>query len=74
MQSRATALKTIRTDTLEIAFEESGPTGGQPVIPLHGFPDNPRGWDGVVTPLALTILISLMLSSTPIDIATAWTL
>ena len=31
-------LKTIRTDTLEIAFEEHGPADGWPVILSHGFP------------------------------------
>src|SRR6266404_8597187 len=50
--SRPTALKTIRTDTLEIAYEENGETNGKPVVLLHGFPDDPRAWDGVVAPLA----------------------
>lgn len=39
---------TARTDTLEIAYEAHGPEGGEPVILLHGFPDDPRTWDGVV--------------------------
>ncbi|MBV8214105.1 MAG: alpha/beta hydrolase [Verrucomicrobia bacterium] len=40
-------LKTVLTDTLEIAYEEAGePTGG-PVILLHGFPDDAKAW-GVV--------------------------
>ncbi len=39
---------TIRTDTQEIAFEAHGPPDGAPVILLHGFPDDPRTWDGVV--------------------------
>ena len=30
----------------------SGPDEGAPVILLHGFPDDPRTWDGVVAPLA----------------------
>jgi pimeloyl-ACP methyl ester carboxylesterase len=50
--SRPTAPKTIRTETLEIAFEESGEPDGKPVILLHGFPDDPRAWDGVVSSLA----------------------
>jgi pimeloyl-ACP methyl ester carboxylesterase len=50
--SRPTPLKTIRTDTLEIAYEENGETNGKPVVLLHGFPDDPRAWDGVVAPLA----------------------
>jgi pimeloyl-ACP methyl ester carboxylesterase len=45
-------LQTILTDTLEIAYEESGEANGQPVILLHGFPDDARSWDGVVGPLA----------------------
>lgn len=35
-----------RTDTLEIACEALGPEGGPAVILLHGFPDDPRAWDG----------------------------
>jgi pimeloyl-ACP methyl ester carboxylesterase len=46
------ALKTIQADTLEIAFEESGQPGGRPVILLHGFPDDPRSWDGLIRPLS----------------------
>jgi len=50
--SPPTAPKTIRTETLEIAYEESGEPNGKPVILLHGFPDDPRAWDGVVSSLA----------------------
>jgi len=49
--SRPTVLKTILTEALEIAFEDSGPIDGKTVILLHGFPDDPRSWDGVVDPL-----------------------
>jgi hypothetical protein len=49
--SRPTLPKTILTETLEIAFEDSGATNGKPVILLHGFPDDPRSWDSVVDPL-----------------------
>jgi len=42
----------VRTAMLEIACEVSGPDEGAPVILLHGFPDDPRTWDGVVAPLA----------------------
>ncbi len=42
----------VRTKTLEIAYEESGSGDGAPVILLHGFPDDPRTWDGVAGPLA----------------------
>jgi pimeloyl-ACP methyl ester carboxylesterase len=33
-------MKTILTATLEIAYEESGPSDGPPVILMHGFPDD----------------------------------
>ncbi len=41
----------VRTATLEIACEVSGPDDGAPVILLHGFPDDPRTWDGAVAQL-----------------------
>jgi len=50
--SRPTALKTIRTETLEIAYEESGETNEKSVVLLHGFPDDPRAWDRVAGSLA----------------------
>src|SRR5271166_2356888 len=45
-------MKTVRTATLEIAYEESGPTEGPAVVLLHGFPDDVRAYDGVAPPLA----------------------
>jgi pimeloyl-ACP methyl ester carboxylesterase len=45
-------LKRIRTKTLEIAYEESGPEAGIPVLLMHGFPYDPRAYDDVVPPLA----------------------
>ena len=47
------ATKVVRTPSLDIAYEERGPADGAPVILLHGFPDDPRTWDGVAPPLAL---------------------
>jgi len=44
-------LKRARTSTLEIAYEESGPEAGFPVMLMHGFPYDPRCFDEVVTPL-----------------------
>jgi pimeloyl-ACP methyl ester carboxylesterase len=41
----------VRTPTLEIAYEASGPPGGVPVILLHGFPDDVRAYDEVAPPL-----------------------
>ena len=46
------AARRLRTKTLEIAYEESGAADGRPVILLHGFPDDPRTWDGVAPALA----------------------
>ena len=46
------SLKRVRTPELEIAYEESGSADGAPVLLLHGFPDDPRTWDGVVPDLA----------------------
>jgi pimeloyl-ACP methyl ester carboxylesterase len=48
-QSAATA-KSVKTEVLEIAYEESGQ--GFPVILLHGFPDDAHAWDDVAPPLA----------------------
>ena len=42
----------VRTPTLDIAVEESGPPDGPPVVLLHGFPFSPRGYDAVVPLLA----------------------
>jgi pimeloyl-ACP methyl ester carboxylesterase len=42
----------VRTDLLELAYEEHGPAGGPPVILLHGFPYDPRCFDEVAPPLA----------------------
>jgi pimeloyl-ACP methyl ester carboxylesterase len=43
---------TARTATLEIGYEEQGRGAGDPVILLHGFPDDVRAWDEVAAPLA----------------------
>jgi pimeloyl-ACP methyl ester carboxylesterase len=37
----------VRTPTLEIAYDEHGPSDGPPVILMHGFPDDPHAYDGV---------------------------
>ncbi|MGH7118786.1 MAG: alpha/beta fold hydrolase [Acetobacteraceae bacterium] len=42
------APKRLLTPTLEIAYEERGPSSGMPVVLLHGFPDDVRAWDGTV--------------------------
>jgi pimeloyl-ACP methyl ester carboxylesterase len=45
-------MKTVRTPTLEIAYRESGPADGTPVILLHGWPSDPHDYDGVAPELA----------------------
>jgi len=45
-------MPSIRTPTLDIAYEEHGPADGEPVILLHGFPYDPRCFDEVAPPLA----------------------
>ena len=41
----------VQTPVLSIAYEDSGPRQGFPVILLHGFPDDVRAFDGVLPPL-----------------------
>lgn len=45
-------MPSVRTSTLEIAYEAHGPADGPPVILLHGFPYDPRCFDEVAPPLA----------------------
>jgi len=45
-------MERIRTPSLEIACEISGPTDGVPVILLHGWPYDPRTYDAMLAPLA----------------------
>jgi len=40
------------TKVLEIVYEQRGPQSGYPIILLHGFPDDVRGWDVVAILLA----------------------
>jgi pimeloyl-ACP methyl ester carboxylesterase len=41
-------LKRITTPVLDIAYQQSGPPDGVPVVLLHGFPYDPRCYDEVV--------------------------
>ncbi len=41
-------IRDVKTSALHLAYEESGPGDGLPVILLHGWPDSPRTWDGVL--------------------------
>jgi pimeloyl-ACP methyl ester carboxylesterase len=43
----ARTLRRVRTEVLEIAYEESGPPDALPAILLHGFPYDPRCYDAV---------------------------
>ena len=45
--------KSIRTKVLDIAYHESGPTVGPPVILLHGWPSDPHDWDDVASTLTV---------------------
>jgi pimeloyl-ACP methyl ester carboxylesterase len=49
--ARGRPIKRVRTNTLEIAYEENGPPAGPPVLLLHGFPYDPRAYDEVVPKL-----------------------
>jgi pimeloyl-ACP methyl ester carboxylesterase len=42
----------VRTKVLEIAYQESGPSDGVPVILLHGWPSDVHDYDGVAPGLA----------------------
>jgi len=44
-------LKRVRTTSLEIAYEETGSSGGPAVVLLHGFPYDVRAYDGVAARL-----------------------
>lgn len=46
-----TALKHIRTSVLDVGYEETGAPDGAPVFLMHGWPYDPRCYDGVVAPL-----------------------
>jgi pimeloyl-ACP methyl ester carboxylesterase len=45
------ATLTVRTSTLEIAYEARGDSNGFPIVLLHGFPDDVRAWDVVAESL-----------------------
>ncbi len=44
--------RSIGTAALDVAYHETGPATGTPVILLHGFPDDPHCYDDVAPPLA----------------------
>jgi pimeloyl-ACP methyl ester carboxylesterase len=48
LASSRPAIRRARTSVLEVAYEDSGPADGAPVFLMHGFPYDPRAYDGVV--------------------------
>jgi len=44
-------LNRLRTSVLEIAYEQSGPEDGVPVLLMHGFPYDPRTYDRMIPSL-----------------------
>jgi pimeloyl-ACP methyl ester carboxylesterase len=44
-------VKSVRTEVLEIFYEDGGPEQGYPILLLHGWPDAPRGWKKVAARL-----------------------
>lgn len=45
-------IRHVSTRVLDLAYEEHGPADGNPVVLLHGFPYDPRGYDQVAAALA----------------------
>src|SRR5262245_25909623 len=43
--------KTLRLNSVQIAYLEDGDASGIPILFLHGFPDDPTTWDAVVEEL-----------------------
>ena len=46
------APRSVRTPVLDVAYSEAGPSDGEPVVLLHGFPYDPHAYDECVPPLA----------------------
>ena len=46
------AVKSVRTNVLEIGYHESGDANDYPIVLLHGFPDDAHAYDGVLPLLA----------------------
>ena len=51
MSSAANQIKSVRTFVLDLAYEEHGPTDGDAVVLLHGFPYDPRCFDVMASSL-----------------------
>jgi pimeloyl-ACP methyl ester carboxylesterase len=44
-------LKSVKTEVLDVAFYDSGPSDALPAVLLHGFPYDPHSYDDVVAPV-----------------------
>jgi pimeloyl-ACP methyl ester carboxylesterase len=44
-------MRSVKTELLEIGFEEGGPDGAPTVFLLHGWPDAPTGWEFIASRL-----------------------
>ncbi|WP_049780785.1 alpha/beta fold hydrolase [Terriglobus saanensis] len=42
------SMERVKTEMLHLAYEDSGPKKGEPVLLVHGWPESPRCWDGVL--------------------------
>jgi pimeloyl-ACP methyl ester carboxylesterase len=40
-------MQSIKTETLDVAFQAGGPRGGAPVLLTHGWPDDIREWSAI---------------------------
>ena len=47
-KNHPTERRSVRTAVATISYFEDGPSDGSPVFLLHGFPDDPKGFDKVV--------------------------
>jgi pimeloyl-ACP methyl ester carboxylesterase len=47
----ANGVRSARFPEVTIGYEIDGADSGIPIVLLHGFPDSPRTWDGIVDPL-----------------------
>ena len=44
-------IQSVKTPVLRLAYEETGPKTGEPLLLVHGWPDSPRTWDKVLPSL-----------------------
>src|SRR5258708_21746614 len=47
-KNHPTERRSVRTAVATISYFEDGPSDGSPLFLLHGFPDDPKGFDNVV--------------------------